>query len=141
MTLEGKEKLDKRLYDLIHKERPAVIKAIEEARAHGDLSENADYDAAKEKQGLIEARIKEAQGKLANAEVCDTSKLSSDVVIFGAYVRLLDVEREKEVEYQLVGEDEADLSQGKISIFAPLSALLVGKKKGEIVLHHLQGEL
>lgn len=133
MTLFGKSKLETELKDLMQNERPAVIKAIEDARSNGDLSENADYDAAKERQAFVEARIADIQGKLANAEVFDTSKLSSDKVIFGATVELIDVESEENMSYQIVGEDEADVKQGKISVYSPLARSIIGRKKGDVV--------
>jgi transcription elongation factor GreA len=133
MTVEGKARLEEELKILTQIERPKVIKAIEEARSNGDLSENADYDAAKERQGFIEARISDIQNKIANAEVIDISKLKSDKIIFGAHVVLVDLETEEEVTYQIVGEDEADVKLGKISVFSPLARSVIGKKKGDIV--------
>ena len=133
ITVEGKRKLDEELKRLIQEERPSVIKAIEEARSHGDLSENADYDAAKEKQGFIEARIAEIQSKIANSEVVDTSVLESDKIIFGATVQLLDCDTDEKVTYKIVGEDEADVKKGMISVFSPLSRSLIGKRKGDVV--------
>lgn len=133
MTVQGKAKLDAELKKLIQVERPDVIRAIEEARGHGDLSENADYDAAKDRQAMIEGRIAEIQGKIANAEVVDTSKLKSSTIIFGATIDLLDCESDEEVSYQIVGEDEADVKQGKISVFSPLARSLIGKKKGDVI--------
>ena len=110
-----------------------MIKAIEEARDHGDLSENADYDAAKERQGFIESRIAEIQTKLATAEVVDPKKVGSDRITFGATVTLTDLEEDREVTYQIVGEDEADVKQGKISIFSPLARALIGKRVDDVV--------
>lgn len=133
MTVQGKAKLEQELKNLITVERPAIIKAIEEARGHGDISENADYDAAKDRQGLIEGRIAEVQGKLANAEVVDISTLQSSTIIFGATVDLQDLDSDEEVTYQIVGEDEADVKAGKVSIFSPLARSLIGKKKGDII--------
>jgi transcription elongation factor GreA len=133
MTLEGKSKLELELKRLLQVERPQVIKAIEDARSNGDLSENADYDAAKERQGFIESRIAEIQGKIANAEVVDISSLQSDRIIFGATVTLCDVETEEEMTYQIVGEDEADVKNGKISVFSPLARSMIGKKAGDVV--------
>ena len=133
MTMEGQETLERTITDMIQNQRPHVIKLIAEARAHGDLSENADYDAAKEKQGFLEARIADLQRRLAQAEVVDVSKIKSDVIVFGAHVKLLDCGLEKKISYQLVGEDEADLKKGKISIFAPLAVALVGKKVGDFI--------
>lgn len=133
MTLAGKSKLEAELKNLITVERPNVIKAIEEARGHGDLSENADYDAAKDRQGMIEGRIAEIQGKLVNAEVVDVALLESSKIIFGATVELQDLDLDEEVKYQIVGEDEADVKQGKVSVFSPLARSLIGKKKGDII--------
>src|SRR5687767_913809 len=133
MTIAGKAKLEAELKVLIHQERPAVIKAIEEARGHGDLSENADYDAAKDRQAMIEGRIADIQGKLSNAEVVDISQLQSSKIIFGATVELQDMENDEKVKYQIVGEDESDVKQGKISVFSPIARSLIGKKKGDII--------
>lgn len=133
MTLAGKAKLEAELKNLVHVERPNVIKAIEEARGHGDISENADYDAAKDRQAMIEGRIAEIQGKLANAEVVDTAQLESSKIIFGATVELQDLENDEKVAYQIVGEDESDVKHGKISVFSPIARSLIGKKKGDII--------
>lgn len=133
MTLAGKAKLESELKQLIHVDRPNVIKAIEEARGHGDISENADYDAAKDRQAMIEGRIAEIQGKLANAEVVDTSLLKSQKIIFGATVELQDLENDETVSYQIVGEDESDVKSGKVSVFSPIARSLIGKKKGDII--------
>jgi transcription elongation factor GreA len=133
MTIQGKAKLETELKNLVQVERPNVIKAIEEARSHGDISENADYDSAKDRQGMIEGRIAEIQGRLANAEVVDPSQLQSGTIIFGATVELQDLETEDKVSYQIVGEDESDVKQGKISIFSPIARSLIGKKKGDII--------
>lgn len=134
MTVKGKHQLDAELKKLIHEERPAVIKAIEEARSHGDISENAEYDAAKEKQAMIEGRIAEIQGKIATAEVIDPSQIKSDRVVFGAHVKILDLETEEESEYQIVGMDEADVKNKTISILSPLARALIGKKLGEVIV-------
>ncbi len=133
MTVQGKAKLEAELKNLIVVERPHVIKLIEDARSNGDLSENADYDAAKERQGFIESRIAEIQGKLVAAEVVDISTLQSDKIIFGATVKLCDQETDEEVTYQIVGEDEADVKGGKISIFSPLARSMIGKKTGDLI--------
>lgn len=133
MTKEGKAKLDAELKNLLQVERPTVIKAIEEARGHGDLSENADYDAAKEKQAFIESRIAEIQGKLAAAEVVDTSKIKSEKIVFGATVHLLDLDVDKTTVYKLVGVDEANVKEGKLSVYSPLGRALIGKKEGDII--------
>lgn len=133
MTPEGKVKLEAELKNLVQNERPKVIKAIEEARSNGDLSENADYDAAKERQSFIESRISEIKGKIANAEVINTSALKSDKIIFGAHVELVDLETDQEFTYRIVGEDEADVKNGKISVFSPLARAMIGKKVSDIV--------
>ena len=133
MTKAGKSKLDEELKRLLQVERPAVIKAIEEARSHGDLSENADYDAAKERQAFIESRISEIQGKLASAEIVDPKYIKSDTIVFGATVTLLDLDVDKEITYQIVGVDEAEIKEGKISIFSPLGRAMIGKKAGNVV--------
>jgi transcription elongation factor GreA len=137
MTVRGKGLLEVELKRLLHEERPAVIKAIEEARAHGDISENAEYDAAKERQALIEGRIAEIQGKLAGAEVVDPKEIKSDRVVFGATVKLIDLETEEEISYQIVGIDEADVKQGRISVMSPIARALIGKTPGEVV--HVKG--
>ncbi len=133
MTLAGKAKLEQELKILKTVERPAVIKAIEEARGHGDLSENADYEEAKNRQGMCEARIGDIQGQLVAAEVVDVSQLKSDKIIFGATVELQDQETDEKVTYQIVGEDEADVKGGKVSIFSPIARSLIGKVKGDII--------
>lgn len=133
MTVRGKELLETELKRLIHEERPAVIRAIEDARAHGDISENAEYDAAKDRQGMIEGRIAEIQGKIAVAEVIDPSKIQSDHIVFGAKVKLVEQETEEASTYQIVGVDEADVKKGMISIMSPLARALIGKKKKDIV--------
>lgn len=130
MTLTGKLQIESELKKLINIERPSVIKSIEEARGHGDLSENADYDAAKEKQAFIESRISDISDKIANADVIDPQKIQSNKITFGAYVTLED-DNEKQITYQIVGEDEADVSQKKLSINSPLARNLIGKKKDE----------
>jgi transcription elongation factor GreA len=132
LTVTGKQLLEDELKDLIHNQRPEVIKQIEEARSHGDLSENAEYDAAKEKQALVEGRIQDIQGKLAGAEIVDPSKIVSDTVVFGASVKMLDCEADQEVTYQIVGVDEADVKAGKISILSPIARSLIGKKVGDV---------
>jgi transcription elongation factor GreA len=133
MTVQGKSKLEAELRHLISVERPAVIKAIEEARGHGDLSENADYDAAKERQGFVESRIAEIQGKLANAEVVDPAQVQSQRIVFGAHVVLEDAESSERVTYQIVGEDESDVKAGKISVFSPMARSMIGKSKGDAI--------
>ena len=134
MTVIGAEKLRAELQRLKSVERPAVINAIAEARSHGDLSENADYDAAKEKQGFIEGRIAEIEGKLSFAQVIDPKLLGSeDRVVFGATVELDDSETGATVTYQVVGDDEADIKFGMISISSPIARALIGKHEGDTV--------
>lgn len=134
MTPEGYEKLKEELERLIKIERPAIIKAIAEARAHGDLSENAEYHAARERQSFIEGRIQELQAKLSRAQVIDPAKINQYKVAFGAKVRVLDLETEEEKEFHLVGPDEADVKNGKISITSPVGKALIGKEVGEEVI-------
>jgi transcription elongation factor GreA len=133
MTAEGYAALDQELKRLKTEERPAVIAAISEARSHGDLSENAEYHAAKERQSFIEGRVAELEDKIARAQVIDISRLSGSVVKFGATVQLLDEDTNKKASYKLVGEDEADVSAGKISITSPLARALIGKEEGDVV--------
>lgn len=134
MTLRGAEALRVELKRLKSQDRPNIIKAIAEARGHGDLSENAEYHAAREQQGFIEGRIKEIEGKLANAEVIEPSKLTNTGrVIFGALVELEDQDNGERVIYQVVGEDEADIRAGRISVGSPIARALVGKSCGEVV--------
>jgi transcription elongation factor GreA len=128
MTREGYEKLKEELKRLKTKDRYEVVREIEEARAHGDLTENAEYEAAKEKQGHIEARIRDVEEKMALAEVIDPEKLASSKVVFGAIVELEDLETGEELRLQIVGPDEADVKQGKISVNAPLARALIGKE-------------
>lgn len=131
MTVEGFRKLEVELQRLKAEERPRIIQAIAEARAHGDLSENAEYHAAKEAQGQNEARVADLEDKLSRAEVIDTSTLSGATVKFGATVSLVDEDTEEKVKYQIVGDSEADVKQGKISISSPIARALIGKSKGE----------
>ncbi|MBK9322294.1 MAG: transcription elongation factor GreA [Bdellovibrionaceae bacterium] len=133
MTVRGKALLDAELKKLMLEDRPDVIRAIEEARAHGDISENAEYDAAKERQGMIEGRIAEIQGKIAGAEIVNPADIKSDRIVFGAHVAIVDEETEEEATYQIVGVDEADVKKGTISILSPLARALIGKKVGDIV--------
>jgi len=132
MTPQGYQKLQEELKRLKAEDRPRIIQAIEEARAHGDLSENAEYDAAKEAQGHLDHRIKEVEDRLARAQIIKPSELSGDKVVFGATVVLNDLSREKRLTYQLVGEDESDLARGRLSIGSPLGRALVGKTRGEV---------
>lgn len=133
MTAAGYQRLEAELKTLKTVDRPAVIRAISEAREHGDLSENAEYHAAKERQGWIETRILELEDKLRRAEVIDVSKLSGDKVKFGATVVLADEDTGEESTYQIVGADEADIKSGLLSITAPLARALVGKAEGDNV--------
>jgi transcription elongation factor GreA len=134
MTLRGAETLRAELKRLKSEVRPAIIKAIAEARGHGDLSENAEYHAAREQQGFIEGRIKEIEHKLASAEVIDPARLPNNgKVVFGASVELEDQTDGARVIYQVVGEDEADIRAGRISVTSPIARALVGKSEGEVV--------
>ncbi len=133
MTAAGFERLQEELKRLKTVDRPAIIRAIAEARDHGDLSENAEYHAARERQGFIEGRVLELEDKIARAEVIDVSKLSGKVVKFGATVTLEDEETEEKVVYQIVGEDEADITQRRLSVTSPLARALLGKTVGESV--------
>ena len=133
MTAEGYAALETEIKQLKSVERPRIIKAIAEARAHGDLSENAEYHAAKEQQGMTEARVADLEDKLSRADVIDVSKLSGKQVKFGATVKLVDEDTEEEVKYQIVGEVEADVKQSKISITSPIARALIGKSVGDTV--------
>lgn len=133
ITVEGKRLLEDELKQLLSVERPAVIQAIEEARAHGDLKENAEYAAAKEKQSFIEGRIQHINGVITGAQVIDPKSLNFPHVVFGATVDLLDVKEDAEVTYKIVGMDEADIAKGKISIGSPIARALIGKKTGDEV--------
>ena len=131
MTAEGHAALQAELKNLKSVERPSIIAAIAEARSHGDLSENAEYHAAKEKQSFIEGRISELDDKLARADVIDVSKLGGGKIRFGATVSLIDVDSEEEVTYKIVGDDEANVKEGKISISSPIARALIGKEEGD----------
>lgn len=133
VTPEGFLKLQEELERLLKVERPKNIQAIAEARAHGDLSENAEYHAAKERQSFLEGRIQELQGKLSLAEVIDPSKINQSKVAFGAKVKVLDIEADEEYTFTLVGAEEADVKQGKISISSPVARALLGKDIGDTV--------
>ena len=133
MTAGGYQTLDDELKRLKGTERPAVIAAISEARAHGDLSENAEYHAAKERQGWIEGRIAEIEDKIARAQVIDVSRLSGEQVKFGATVSVIDEDTEEQAAYQIVGEHEADVKEGRISLSSPLSRAMIGKAVGDVV--------
>jgi transcription elongation factor GreA len=133
MTAEGYHALDEELKRLKTVERPAVIAAIGEARAHGDLSENAEYHAAKDRQGWIEGQIAEIEDKMARAQVIDVSKLSGKQVKFGATVSVVDEDTEEKARYQIVGEHEADVKKGRVSITSPIARAMIGKESGETV--------
>ena len=133
MTAEGYHALDVELKRLKTQERPAVVAAISEARTHGDLSENAEYHAAKERQGWIEGRIFEIEDKIARAQVIDVSKLSGAQVKFGATVSVVDEDTEEAARYQIVGEHEADVRLGKVSIASPIARAMIGKETGDVV--------
>jgi transcription elongation factor GreA len=133
MTVEGYKALDEELKRLKTVERPAVIAAIAEARSHGDLSENAEYHAAKERQGWIEGQIAEIEDKMARAQVIDVSKLSGNQVKFGATVSVVDEDTEEEARYQIVGEHEADVKRGRVSITSPIARAIIGKEMGDVV--------
>ena len=134
ITKEGYNALMKELKFFKEKERPKIIKEIGEARGHGDISENAEYEAAKDKQGILEARIKDLEYRLSMAEIIDPSTLSHDRIAFGAKVRLLNVETDEEETYQLVGPDESDVAQKKISVYSPLGHALLGKQVDDSVM-------
>jgi transcription elongation factor GreA len=142
LTVKGAERLREELHRLKTVDRPWVIGAIAEARAHGDLSENAEYDAAKERQGFIEGRIQEVEGKLSNAQIIDPSLLDADGrCVFGATVEIEDQDSGVVVEYQIVGEDEADVKANKLSINSPLARALIGKYAGDIAQVQAPGGL
>ncbi|MBN9477852.1 MAG: transcription elongation factor GreA [Bordetella sp. SCN 67-23] len=133
LTLRGAERLKQELHRLKTVERPAVITAISDARAQGDLSENAEYDAAKEKQGFIEGRIQELEAKLSNAQIIDPVELNADGrIVFGATVDLEDLESSERVTYQVVGDDEADIRSNLISVSSPIARALIGKSAGDV---------
>ncbi len=141
MTLEGKKKLEEELKNLLSNERPNNIKAIEAAREQGDISENAEFDAAKERQAFIEGRILEINSKLARAEVIDPKSIKSERIVFGATVKLEDLTgtKKKQVTYQIVGVDEADAQMGRISINSPMARALIGKVEGDVVTVNTPG--
>jgi len=136
MTPEGHRRLQEELKNLIRVERPKVIQDIAEARAHGDLSENAEYDAAKNNQGFVEGRISEINGKMACAQIIDPALIKSDKIVFGATVKMFDVESENEVTYRIVGQDESDIKSGLISINSPVAKALIGRRVDDEV--HIQ---
>ena len=134
MTVGGAEQLREELQRLKQVDRPRVIQAIAEARAHGDLKENAEYHAAREEQGFIEGRIAEIEGKLSNAQIIDVSTVNANGrVVFGATVHLLDLNSDEELRYQIVGEDEADIKAGRVSVGSPMARALIGKREGDEV--------
>ncbi|BCX88619.1 transcription elongation factor GreA [Methylomarinovum tepidoasis] len=134
LTVRGAEKLKQELHELKTVKRPQVIAAIAEARAHGDLKENAEYHAAREQQSFIEGRIREIEAKLANAQIIDVTQINADgKVVFGATVELEDLETGDTVTYQIVGDDEADIKQGLISISSPIARALIGKEVEDVV--------
>ena len=133
MTAEGFAALEAEIKHLKTVERPRIIKAIADARTHGDLSENAEYHAARERQSFIEGRVMELEDRIARAEVIDVSKLSGSAVKFGATVTLADEETDEEQTFRIVGEDEADIRNGKLSVTSPLARALIGKHKGDSV--------
>jgi transcription elongation factor GreA len=141
MTAAGHSALDEEMKHLKSVERPEVIAAIAEAREHGDLSENAEYHAAKEKQGWIEGRLLELEDKLARAQIIDVSKLGGDTVKFGATVTVLDEDTEVEATYQVVGEDESDVKAGKISLTSPIARAMINKEVGDVVEVNAPGGL
>ena len=134
MTQTGAKQLEEELRNLKSVERPSVIQAISEARSHGDLSENAEYDAAKERQAFVEGRIAEIESKLSHAQIIDLSKVDSEgKIVFGANIELLDLESDETIRYQIVGDDEADVKLRKISVNTPVARSLIGKRSGDIV--------
>ena len=134
ITVDGAEKLKVELQRLKSTERPRIIQAIAEARAHGDLSENAEYHAAKEQQGFVEGRIAELEAKMSHAQIIDPKTVNADgKVVFGATLNLMDEQSGQEVTYQIVGDYEADIAQGQISISSPIARALIGKTEGDVV--------
>ncbi len=133
MSADGLNRLEDELRQLKTVERPAIIRAIAEAREHGDLSENAEYHAARERQSFVEGRVMELEDKISRAEVIDVSKLSGDTVKFGATVTIVDEDSDEEITYQLVGDVEADVKQGRLAISAPLARAMIGKEVGDSV--------
>lgn len=133
LTVKGAEKLRRELEHLKKVERPRIVQAIAEARAHGDLKENAEYHAAKEQQGFAEGRIADIEGKLSNATIIDVTRINANgKIIFGCTVRMFNTETEEEVVYQIVGEDEADIKEGKISVGSPIARALIGKEVDDV---------
>jgi transcription elongation factor GreA len=138
-TREGLERLKARLKQIKETDRPQNVRDIEEARAHGDLRENAEYHAAKERQGFLEGELRSLEDKIARAQVVDVSKLSGEKVVFGATVRLLNIDTDEEVVYRIVGEDEADTRTGSISYKAPIAKAIIGKTLGDEVVFNAPG--
>ncbi len=140
MTGQGAQKLRNELHELKTIKRPQIIQAIAEARAHGDLKENAEYHAAREQQGFLEGRIAEIEGKLANAEIIEVTKINAGgKIVFGATVDLINIDTDEEVTYQIVGEDEADIKANLISINSPIARALIGKQAGDIAVVQAPG--
>ncbi len=139
MTIHGAEAMRKELKYLKSVKRGQIVEAIATARAHGDLSENAEYHAAKEEQGFNEGRIKDMEDKLARAQVIDTANITSERIVFGAWVELVDMETEAEVSYQIVGVDEADIDKGSVSITSPIARALIGKEVGDVAVVQAPG--
>ena len=140
ITVRGLEKLKEELTFLKEKKRPEIVAAIAEARSHGDLKENAEYHAAREQQSFIEGRILEIEGKLANSQVIDVTKLdNTGKVIFGSTVDLRDLDSDKLLTYRIVGEDEADVKENLISVGSPIARALIGKEEGELIIVHAPG--
>lgn len=139
VTPEGLERLKQRLKQIKEVDRPQNVRDIEEARAHGDLRENAEYHAAKEKQGFLEGEMRSLEDKIARSQVVDISKLSGEKIVFGATVKLLNVDTDEEVTYRIVGEDEADTKSGSISYKAPIAKALIGRKVGDEVVFNAPG--
>jgi transcription elongation factor GreA len=133
ITPEGLKKLQEELKRLKSVERPKVIEAIAEARGHGDISENAEYDAAKEQQAFLEKKIREIENNIANADVVDPSAMSTDRVVFGLQVKVQDLDTGEEISYQIVGVDEADIAEQRISVSSPVARALIGKSIGDVV--------
>jgi len=132
MTRQGAATLKETVAYLKGEKRHKIVATIEEARAHGDLSENAEYHAAKEEQGMNEARVKDIEDKIARAQIIDPASIKSEKIVFGATVELIDVNEETEITYQIVGVDEADIEQGKISITSPMARAMIGKEEGDV---------
>ncbi len=143
MTITGEKMLQEELAQLKKVERPEVIEAIADARSHGDLKENAEYHAAREKQSMMEARISQIEGSLSNSQIIDVSKMeNTGKVIFGVTVELLDLDTDKEITYQIVGDDEFDIKSGKISVNTPIARGLIGKQEGdEVIIKTPKGEV